>query len=96
MTDDVGEGFARGAPSHERVELCVEGGRRRLVRVGEETLGGPPQDVFGEQASVEVGFVARDAGRSQPLPGSEYAIVDSSHAAGVRVGRVGRVGSGPA
>jgi hypothetical protein len=79
VADDVGEWLAGDPASHQRIELGVEAVRRRFDRIGKITLGRPPKDVCGKQASVDVRFVGRDTRRPQLLPRRRDASVDGRH-----------------
>jgi len=75
MADDVGKRFAARASSEQCVECLLKSVRLGLVRVGDVAFGRPSEDVFREQARVEIGFVRWNAGLAQlPSSGSDASV----------------------
>src|SRR5205814_3462831 len=79
--DDVGERLAGGAPRDERVVPRPEAVGLRRLRVGQEALGRPAEDVLREQPRTELRFGVRDAGIEQPLPRGAHASMNAHETA---------------
>ena len=64
---DVGDRLAPEASRDQRLERRREARRMGLISGREKPRCVPAQQVLGEQSSVELGFVGRNAGVAQPL-----------------------------
>ena len=70
ISDDVGDRFPGGSSSHQRFVALRKSGWLR-IRCGraEEARRIPAKDVLGEQPGIEVGFVIRNTGGAETVPG---------------------------
>ncbi|MGC4086103.1 MAG: hypothetical protein QM736_29270 [Vicinamibacterales bacterium] len=65
---DVGQRFASDAPGDQAFERLMERGRDSFVAVRHQARRIPAEDVLGQQARIECGFVSRNAGRAETAP----------------------------
>ena len=79
--DDVGERLARHAARDQRLVVRRESLRFPRVRVGEEALGRPAEDVLREQPCVEIRFGLGNAGVAEPLPRGRDLYMDAHETA---------------
>ena len=79
MAGDVGQRLARGATCDDRVVAGGEAVGFRFDRVNQKSLGGPAEQVLGEQPRTELGFGRGEPRITQLLAGGRDARLDGGH-----------------